>query len=82
MNAYKDEHAEKKRTSEIEVYVNDAKVKLTSNKKNSFVFIDIFDFIDFDLTRAQGSLELLLNDKPADYYETIKSGDNIKIYWK
>lgn len=82
VNAYKTELTEDKKTSEIEVCVNDAKIKLTSIKKNNFVFIDIFDFIDFDLTRVQGSLELLLNDKPADYYEAIKSGDNIKIFWK
>lgn len=82
LNISKRDNKDNKKVSEIEVYVNDAKVKLKSDKKDSFVFVDIFDFIDFDLTRVQGNLVLRLNDKPADYYEAVKSGDNIKVYWE
>lgn len=51
-----------------------------SNKK--LVFIDIFDYIDFDLSTAKGIIDLKLNGIRANYTDVIKSGDSITIAWR
>lgn len=51
--------------------------------KPEYVFVDVFDYIDFDLTRPQGSgIVTTINKQPAQYMETLKHGDVIEIYWK
>ncbi len=51
--------------------------------KPQYVFVDVFDYIDFDLSRPQGSgIVTLLNKQPAQYMEPLKNGDMIEIYWK
>ena len=51
--------------------------------KPEYVFVDVFDYIDFDLSRPQGSgIVTTLNKQPAQYMETLKHGDIIEIYWK
>ncbi len=51
--------------------------------KPSFVFVDVFDAIDFDLTAPKGkSIVTKLNGKKAQYMENIHNGDNIEIYWE
>ncbi len=64
----------------ITLVVNDKKVKLKDKEK--YIFIDIFDYIDFDLTVPKGNIKLELNGKPAGYYDELNSGDDIKIYWE
>jgi hypothetical protein len=64
----------------LEVYINDAKVYLKNKEK--YIFIDIFDYIDFDLTRSRGNLILLLNGKKAGYYDELSNDDDIKVYWE
>ncbi len=65
---------------EIQILVNDKYVVL--NGKEEYVFIDIFDFIDFDLTRPQGNLNLILNNRKAGYYEKLNHSDVINIFWE
>ena len=60
------------------VTVNDKKVKL--DRKNH-IFIDIFNYIDFDIKKPNGSIVLKLNGKNAGYMDEIKDGDKIEIYW-
>jgi len=51
--------------------------------KPEYVFVDVFDYIDFDLSRPQGNgIVTTLNKQPAQYMETLKHGDVIEIYWK
>ncbi|SKA72875.1 cell division protein FtsA [Clostridium sp. USBA 49] len=64
----------------IYVLVNGEKTYLKGKEK--YIFIDIFDFIDFDLTVPKGNLVLLLNGKKAGYYDTLSQGDEINIYWE
>ena len=65
----------------IAVIVNGKPVALTG--KPSYVFVDVFDHIDFDLSSPKGSgVVTLLNGRDAKYMETLHSGDNIEIYWK
>lgn len=62
------------------ITVNEEKVYLKN--KEEYIFIDIFDFIDFDLTVAKGDLILLLNGKKAGYHDKLSQGDEAKIYWQ
>jgi cell division protein FtsA len=65
---------------EIQVLVNDEPIALKG--KDKYIFIDIFDFIEFDLTSPRGNLKLILNDKKAEYREELNNGDVIKIFWE
>ncbi|MDF2882709.1 MAG: ftsA2 [Clostridiaceae bacterium] len=66
-------------SNQIKVLVNGQPVLL--NGKENYVFIDIFNFYDFDLTTARGSLELLLNGNRVGYYDGLSEGDIISITW-
>ncbi|NLG03561.1 MAG: hypothetical protein GX567_07010, partial [Clostridia bacterium] len=60
--------------------VNDRPVTLTG--KPSYIYVDVFDLIDFDLTKPQGrSVATLLNGQTAQYTEYLKQGDILNIYW-
>ncbi|KEH91738.1 cell division protein FtsA [Clostridium botulinum] len=65
---------------EIHIVVNDEKITL--KEKEKYVFIDVFNYIDFDLTVSKGNLVLLLNEQKAGYYDELKDGDVIKIFWE
>ena len=65
----------------INVYVNEKCVNLPP-KKTDYLFIDLFNFIDFDLTSPKGIIMLKINGNDANYTDKIKSGDKIKIYWQ
>ena len=65
----------------INVYVNEKSVNLPP-KKTDYLFIDLFNFIDFDLTSPKGIIMLKLNENDANYTDKIKSGDKIRIFWK
>lgn len=65
----------------ITVMVNGSPVKL--NGKKNYVFVDVFEYIDFDLSKPEGSgIVTNLNGRGAQYMENIKNGDVIEIYWK
>ena len=64
----------------INVYVNQRKVILSGQK--DYIFVDVFDHIDFDLSKPQGSMVVLkLNGKDAAYTDILKTGDMLDIYW-
>ena len=65
----------------IAVIVNDRPVVLSGKK--SYVFVDIFEYIDFDLSKSQGGgIVTNLNGRPAQYMENLHNGDRIEIYWR
>ena len=65
----------------IIVTVNGDQIKLSGKKE--YVFVDVFEYIDFDLSKPQGSgIVTHLNGREAEYMESIRSGDVIEIYWK
>lgn len=70
---------EVKEETKISLIANDKKIILSGKKE--YVFIDIFNYIDFDLTLPKGNLVLTLNDERADYHKQLKNGDVIKIHW-
>ena len=66
--------------SSIEVVVNQEKIMLSG--KETFVFVDIFDYIEFDRTQPKGTLVTKINHQKAAYMDPIKQGDYIEIYWQ
>lgn len=66
---------------ELMVVVNQQPVTLRG--KNAYVFVDVFDYIDFNLGDSRGrSIVTLLNGRPAQYMEPLHRGDVINIYWQ
>jgi cell division protein FtsA len=65
---------------DIKVTVNGKSVYL-KNKKTQYIFVDIFNYIDFDLTKPKGNIMLKLNGKNASFTDEIHYGDVIDIYW-
>lgn len=70
---------EKNEFSDITVNVNGENITLKG--KDRYIFVDIFDYINFDLTIPKGNLVVKLNEKSTGYQQEIKNGDVIKIYW-
>lgn len=65
----------------IQIIVNRSPVTL--NGKQSYVYVDVFEAIDFDLSRPRGKgIVTTLNGRAAQYLEPIHSGDVIEIYWQ
>ncbi len=55
---------------------------ITMSGKEKFVFVDIFNYISFDLSKPQGVIVTKLNGRDAGYMETLYTGDVIEIYWR
>lgn len=50
--------------------------------KKEYIFVDVFDYINFDLRESGGrNIVTLINGRPAQYMETLTEGDVIDIYW-
>ncbi len=65
----------------IAVIVNGKPVALTG--KSAYVYVDVFSYIDFDLSKPQGSAVItMLNGREAKYMEPLQNGDTVEIYWK
>lgn len=67
--------------NQLKVMVNGREVIINGNKQE-YMFVDIFNFIDFDLSKPQGSIVLKLNGKQAAFTDIIKPGDEIEIGWE
>jgi cell division protein FtsA len=66
---------------DVHIFVNNEAVTLRG--KSSYIFVDIFDAIDFDLSKPNGrSIVTTLNGATPDYMQPIKEGDRIEVYWK
>ena len=66
---------------EIRLIINEEEKIIHYNKKK-LVFVDIFNYIDFDLTKPKGKLILKLNGRDAQYMETLSDGDKVNVYWE
>lgn len=65
----------------ITVTVNGKPITLTG--KYYYIFIDIFDYVDFDLNDPKGkSIVTIHNGQNAKYMEPLNAGDVLEIYWK
>ena len=55
----------------------------TLSGKQQYVFVDIFDELDFDLKASNGrNIVTLLNGRDAQYLEPLKDGDVIEVRWE
>lgn len=80
-NGVKEEVAEPDGTKKIIVIVNENPIVM--NGKKGYVFTDIFDYIDFDLSKMQGAgIVTLVNGTNAQYTQPLYNGDKIEVYWK
>lgn len=71
---------EKKIGNNIKVLINKDEIILSG--KESYIFVDIFNFMDFDLTSTPGKrINLLLNGKKASYMDVLKENDVIEVFW-
>ena len=74
---------DEKDTDEIhEAHVTVNNKPITLNGKAHYVFVDIFDYIDFDLSRSQGTVVTTMNGRDAKYMEPLIEGSIIEVYWK
>lgn len=65
----------------LHVIVNDQLVTLKG--KPDYIYVDVFEFIQFDLSKPQGkSVETLINGRKAQYTEPLHNGDRLEIFWK
>ena len=64
----------------MKVIVNDEEVKI--NDMSSMMFVQIFSYINFDLSELKGNIVLKLNGEVVSYTDMVKDGDVINIYWE
>ncbi len=65
----------------MQVQVNGENVILQG--KDQYVFVDVFDAIEFDLQDSKGrAIVTKVNGKDAFYSQRLNIGDQIEIYWK
>ncbi len=65
----------------IHVMVNNTPVTLSG--KSEYIFVDIFDYYDFDLQAGGGrGIITKLNGEVAQYTAVLKDGDRIELAWK
>ncbi|MFA9379067.1 MAG: cell division FtsA domain-containing protein [Lachnotalea sp.] len=65
----------------LNVIVNNKSITLKG--KSKYVFVDIFDWIDFDLSNAAGrNIVTLLNGENTKYTQELNDTDIAEIYWK
>lgn len=68
-------------TAAVGVTVNGSPVILKG--KEEYVFVDVFDYIDFDLSKPKGrGIVTRLNGIDTQYMAPVSEGDVIEIYWK
>lgn len=83
-NPVPEQHPESEQSDDADhmiVIVNNAPTVLFG--KDSYVFVDVFSFINFDLKSSQGrTIVTKLNGRDAEYMEPLSEGDKIEIYWK
>ncbi len=68
-------------TTSVNVNANGRMLTLTG--KESYVYVDVFDKLNFDLKAGNGrKIITKLNGKNAQYLEPIKDGDVIEVRWE
>lgn len=70
----------KKTGNDFIITVNGDKIVLDNEK--SYIFVDVFSYINFDLTTPKGNIVLKLNGRQANFTDSIQRGDDIEIYWE
>ena len=70
-----------KTTQTIHVLVNGQLVTLKG--KADYIYVDVFEFYEFDLSKPQGkAVVTMINGRDAQYVEPLSNGDELQIYWR
>lgn len=81
--AKEEETAESSTDLTTQVTVNANGRMLTLTGKENYVYVDVFDKLNFDLKAGNGrKIITRLNGKNAQYLEPIKDGDVIEVRWE
>lgn len=65
----------------VTVIVNGEPVELSG--KDTYIFVDIFTHISFDLQEGKGrAIATVINGRDARFSEELHEGDKIELYWK
>ena len=65
----------------VTVIVNGEPVELSG--KDTYIFVDIFTHISFDLQAGKGrAIATVINGRDARFSEELHDGDKIELYWK
>ncbi len=67
---------------ELELNVEVNKKIITLKNKEKYIYLDIFNYIEFDLSISKGNLILTLNGSKANYHQQLSDKDVIEIYWE
>ena len=50
--------------------------------KPSYIFVDIFDYIEFDRSQVKGKLVVKKNGETANYFDPLQENDTLEVYWE
>ena len=74
-------HEEDSSKNTVTVIVNGEPVELSG--KDTYIFVDIFTHISFDLQAGKGrAIATVINGRDARFSEELHEGDQIELYWK
>ena len=74
-------HEEDSSENTVTVIVNGEPVELSG--KDTYIFVDIFTHISFDLQAGKGrAIATVINGRDAQFSEELHEGDKIELYWK
>ena len=74
-------HEEDSSENTVTVIVNGEPVELSG--KDTYIFVDIFTHISFDLQEGKGrAIATVINGRDARFSEELHEGDKIELYWK
>ena len=74
-------HEEDSSKNTVTVIVNGEPVELSG--KDTYIFVDIFTHISFDLQAGKGrAIATIINGRDAQFSEELHEGDKIELYWK
>ncbi|MCC5910246.1 MAG: pilus assembly protein PilM [Clostridiaceae bacterium] len=80
-NDIKEDASSLDKEKSLEVIYNGKPIKIHSNKTD-LIFVDIFNFVDFNRNEAKGKLVLKHNGEIANYTNPLRCGDEIEVYWE
>ncbi|MBP1947830.1 cell division protein FtsA [Virgibacillus litoralis] len=65
---------------DTELNLND-ELEIKDRKQETFIFQDVFRYVDVDMTSASGHFQLYNNNQPTTFNESIQNGDKLQIVW-
>src|SRR5699024_3853382 len=69
-----------KLTTNSSIFQHD-ELSIEQNNSDSFIFQDVFRYVDLDLTRIKGKFILLKNEQPTSLDDPLSHGDQLCMRW-